>query len=127
MLDDPEIDAVIIATPNHWHALATVWALEAGKHVFVEKPSSHTVWEGRKMIEVAARTGKVVQTGFMNRSRPAVKDAIAFLHGGGIGPRLSWRAVCVSSRGPSIGRYPDGPLAPGETVRTDGRRVVSAT
>ena len=98
MLDDPDIDAVIIATPNHWHALATVWALEAGKHVFVEKPSSHTVWEGRKMIEVAARTGKVVQTGFMNRSRPAVKDAIAFLHAGGIGPVFMARG-CASSHG----------------------------
>ena len=114
VLDDPDIDAVIIATPNHWHALATVWALEAGKHVFVEKPSSHTVWEGRKMIEVAARTGKVVQTGFMNRSRPAVKDAIAFLHAGGIGPVFMARGLCFKPR-PSIGRYPDGPLAPGET------------
>jgi predicted dehydrogenase len=114
VLDDPEIDAVLIATPNHWHALATVWALEAGKHVFVEKPSSHTVWEGRKMIDVAARTGKVVQTGFMNRTRPAVKDAIAFLHAGGIGPVYMARGLCFKPR-PSIGRYPDGPLAPGET------------
>ena len=114
VLDDPDIDAVIIATPNHWHALATVWALEAGKHVFVEKPSSHTVWEGRKMVEVAARTRKVVQTGFMNRSRPAVKDAIKFLHDGGIGKVYMARGLCFKPR-PAIGRYPDGPLAPGET------------
>ena len=48
-LDDKDIDAVVIATPNHWYALATIWALQAGKHVYVEKPSSHTVWEGRKI------------------------------------------------------------------------------
>src|SRR6266849_6735546 len=60
-LDDKDIDAVVIATPNHWHALATIWALQAGKHVYVEKPSSHTVWEGRKMVEAAARYGTIVQ------------------------------------------------------------------
>ena len=74
VLDDKDIDAVVIATPNHWHALATIWALQAGKHVFVEKPSSQTVWEGRKEIEAAARYKKVVQTGFMNRSvRPCAR------------------------------------------------------
>jgi predicted dehydrogenase len=114
VLDDPDIDAVVIATPNHWHALATIWALQAGKHVFVEKPSSHTVWEGRRMIDAAQRARKVVQTGFMNRSRPAVKDAIQFLHGGGIGPVYMARGLCFKPR-PSIGNYPDGPLQPGET------------
>ena len=55
VFDDPDIDAVVIATPNHWHALATIWACQAGKHVYVEKPCSHSVWEGRKMIEAARR------------------------------------------------------------------------
>ncbi len=73
VLDDKDIDAVVIATPNHWHALATIWALQAGKHVYVEKPSSHTVWEGRKMVEATARYNKIVQVGTMNRSRPAVQ------------------------------------------------------
>jgi len=82
VLDDKDIDAVVIATPNHWHALATIWALQAGKHVYVEKPASHTVWEGRKMVEAAARYKKLVQVGTMNRSRPAVRDAIKFLHDG---------------------------------------------
>src|SRR5919108_1393867 len=78
VLDDKDIDGVIIATPNHWHALATVWALQAGKHVYVEKPSSYTVWEGRKMVEAAQKYGKVVQVGTMNRSRPAVREGIDF-------------------------------------------------
>jgi predicted dehydrogenase len=116
VMDDKDIDGVIIATPNHWHALATIWALQAGKHVFVEKPSAHNVWEGRKMVEAARRYGKIVQVGFMNRSRPQVRQAIAFLHGGGIGDVYMARGLCFKPRS-SIGRYPDGPLAPGETYR----------
>ncbi len=112
-LDDKDIDAVIIATPNHWHALATVWALQAGKHVYVEKPSTHTVWEGRKMVEAAARYNRLVQVGTMNRSRPAVRQAIKFLHDGGIGRVYMARGLCFKPR-PAIGKYPDGPMAPGE-------------
>ena len=67
LFDDKEIDAVIIATPNHWHSLATIWACQAGKHVCVEKPSSHNVWEGRKMVEAARKYERVVQVGFQNR------------------------------------------------------------
>jgi predicted dehydrogenase len=77
VFEDKEVDAVIVATPNHWHALATIWGLQAGKHVYVEKPASHTVWEGRKMVEAQARFGKIVQVGTMNRSRPAVLQAAA--------------------------------------------------
>jgi predicted dehydrogenase len=113
VMDDKDIDAVIIATPNHWHALATVWALQAGKHVYVEKPSSHTVWEGRKMVEAAARYNKAVQVGTMNRSIPAVRDAIKFIHEGGIGKVYMARGLCFKPR-PSIGKYPDGPMSPGE-------------
>ena len=113
VLEDKDIDAVVIATPNHWHALATIWALQAGKHVYVEKPSSYTVWEGRKMVEAAARYGKIVQVGTMNRSRPAVRQAIKFLHDGGIGKVYMARGLCFKPR-PAIGKYPDGPMAPGE-------------
>ena len=113
VLDDKDIDAVVIATPNHWHALATIWALQAGKHVYVEKPSSHTVWEGRKMVEAATRYNKAVQIGTMNRSRPAVQQAIKFLHEGGLGKLYMARGLCFKPR-PSIGKYPDGPMAPGE-------------
>ena len=58
--DDKDIDAVSIASPNHWHALATIWAVQAGKHVYVEKPSNHNVWEGRKMIEAADKYDRIV-------------------------------------------------------------------
>jgi predicted dehydrogenase len=113
VMEDKDVDAVVIATPNHWHALATIWALQAGKHVYVEKPSSYTVWEGRKMVEAAARYGKIVQVGTMNRSRPAVRQAIKFIHDGGIGKVYMARGLCFKPR-PSIGKYPDGPMAPDE-------------
>ncbi len=113
VFEDKDIDAVVIATPNHWHALATIWGLQAGKHVYVEKPASHTVWEGRKMVEAQARFGKIVQVGTMNRSRPAVRAAIKFMQDGGIGKINMARGLCFKPR-PSIGKYPDGPMAPGE-------------
>jgi predicted dehydrogenase len=116
VLDDKDIDGVIIATPNHWHALATIWALQAGKHVYVEKPASHTVWEGRKMVEAARKYNKIVQVGTMNRSRPAVRQAIKFLQDDGIGKVYMARGLCFKRR-PGIGKYPDGPMAPGEKYK----------
>jgi predicted dehydrogenase len=116
VLDDKDIDGVIIATPNHWHALATIWALQAGKHVYVEKPASHTVWEGRKMVDAATKYNRVVQVGTMNRSRPAVQKAIAFIKGGGIGKVYMARGLCFKRR-PGIGKYPDGPMAAGEQYK----------
>ena len=106
----------MIGTPNHWHALATVWALQAGKHVYVEKPSSHTVWEGRQMVDAAAKYKKIVQVGTMNRSRPAVRKAIQFIHDGGIGKVYMARGLCFKSR-PGIGKYPDGPITDGQAHR----------
>jgi predicted dehydrogenase len=116
VLDDKDIDAVVIAAPNHWHALATIWALQAGKHVYVEKPAAHTVWEGRRMIEAAAHYDRMVQVGTMNRSRPAVKDAIKFIHDGGLGKVYMARGLCFKPR-PSIGKYPDGSMQPGEQYK----------
>ena len=116
VLDDKDIDGVIIATPNHWHALATVWALQAGKHVYVEKPASHTVWEGRKMMEAAQKYGRLVQVGTMNRSRPEVQKAIQFIHDGGLGEVYMARGLCFKPR-PPIGRYADGPMKPGDKYR----------
>jgi len=116
VLDDKDVDAVVIATPNHWHALATIWALQAGKHVYVEKPASHTIWEGRRMVDAAARYGKVVQVGTMNRSRPAVRAAIKYIQDGGLGKVSMARGLCFKPRA-GIGKYPDGPMGPGEQYK----------
>ena len=104
--EDPEIDAVSIATPNHWHALATVWACQAGKHVYVEKPSSHNIWEGRKMVEASRKYNRTVQVGFQNRSITNVMQAINFLHSGGIGEVFMARGTCFKPRD-SFGITPD--------------------
>jgi len=110
VLDDKDIDAVVIAIPNHWHALASIWAMQAGKHVYVEKPASHTVWEGRQMVNASHAYNRIVQTGTMNRSRPAVRQAIKFMQDGGIGKIYMARGLCFKPR-PNIGKYPDGPMA----------------
>ncbi|MDP3467307.1 MAG: Gfo/Idh/MocA family oxidoreductase [Daejeonella sp.] len=106
VLDDKEIDAVSFATPNHWHALGTIWACQAGKHVYVEKPSSHNIWEGRKMIEASRKYNKRIQVGFQNRSIPNVIEAMKFLHEGGIGEVYMARGLCIKPRD-SFGISPD--------------------
>lgn len=98
VLDDKEIDAVSFATPNHWHALGTIWACQAGKHVYVEKPSSHNIWEGRKMIEASRKYNRRIQVGFQNRSIPNVMEAMKFLHDGGIGDVHMARGLCIKPR-----------------------------
>jgi predicted dehydrogenase len=103
LLDDSSIDAVSIAMPHHWHALATVWALQAGKHVYVEKPISHNVQEGRAVVEAAQKSGKLVQHGTQGRSHQATQDAIAWLHDGGLGKVSTVRGLCYKRRD-SIGK-----------------------
>ena len=98
VLDDRDIDAVSIATPNHWHALATIWACQAGKHVYVEKPASHNIVEGRKMVEAARKYQVRVQVGLNNRSAQNVREAIKFMHDGGIGEVYMARALCYKPR-----------------------------
>jgi len=98
VLDDKDIHAVSIVTPNHWHALATIWACQAGKHVYVEKPVSHNIWEGRKMVEAARKYNLRVQVGLNNRSSDNVIEAIRFLHEGGIGEVFMARALCFKAR-----------------------------
>ena len=99
MLDDPDIDVVSIASSNHWHALSTIWACQAGKDVYVEKPGSHNLWEGRKMVEAAAKYDRIVQHGVQLRSSKAIREAIQLLRDGYIvnvymarGLVFRWRA-----------------------------------
>jgi predicted dehydrogenase len=98
VFDDKEIDAVSFATPNHWHALGTIWACQAGKHVYVEKPACHNVFEGRKMIEAARKYNRRVQVGFQNRSIANVMEAMKFLHEGGIGEVYMSKGLCFKPR-----------------------------
>lgn len=104
--DDQEIDAVSIATPNHWHALATIWAVQAGKHVYAEKPCSHNIWEGRQMVEAAKKYKKIVQVGFQNRSISNVRKAMQALHNGVIGDVYLAKGLCYKPRG-SFGKSPN--------------------
>ena len=85
VLDDKDVDGVVIATPEHWHTLATVWALQAGKHVFVEKNPTLSIWEGQKMIEAAKKYNKIVQIGFENRSAPYGFSAREYIKSGKLG------------------------------------------
>jgi predicted dehydrogenase len=103
ILDDPQVDAVWIATPDHWHAPATILACEAGKHVYVEKPCSHNLREGRLMIEAARRHNRVVQVGTQSRSVTHVIEAMRALREGIIGEVLVAKAWNSQRRG-SIGR-----------------------
>ncbi|HWE39487.1 MAG TPA: Gfo/Idh/MocA family oxidoreductase [Isosphaeraceae bacterium] len=106
VMDDKEIDVVSIATPDHWHALAAVWACQAGKDVYVEKPVSHDLREGRKIVEAARKYGRVVQAGTQSRSAEGVIEAIEFLRSGKLGPLYLARALCYKRRD-SIGHKAD--------------------
>ena len=98
LLDDKSIDAVTIATPDHWHALLTVLACQAGKDVYVEKPASHNVVEGRRMVEAARKYDRVVQLGTQQRSTPHVQEAIEHVRSGALGKVSMARAWCHQKR-----------------------------
>ncbi|HEX3871077.1 MAG TPA: Gfo/Idh/MocA family oxidoreductase [Pirellulales bacterium] len=102
VFDDKSIDVVSTATPNHWHALCAIWAMQAGKDVYVEKPVSHNVSEGRRIVEVARKTNKICQTGTQCRSMPGTIAAIEYVQGGKIGKLNVARGLCYKPRG-SIG------------------------
>ncbi|MBM3861917.1 MAG: Gfo/Idh/MocA family oxidoreductase [Verrucomicrobia bacterium] len=103
ILERKDVDAVVIATPNHWHALLAVWACEAGKDVYVEKPVSHNVWEGRQIVRAAARHNRIVQAGTQYRSDPGLREASQFIRQGNIG-KVLWGHVVWYEFRPSIGR-----------------------
>src|ERR1700704_1122985 len=92
------VDAVSVATPNHWHALATIWAMKAGKDVYCEKPACHNVHEGLEMVKVARDTKKIVQIGSQHRSTPFKMKAIAAMQGGLIGKIYLAKGLCYKRR-----------------------------
>jgi predicted dehydrogenase len=117
LLQDKSIDAVITATPNHWHALVTVWACQAGKDVYVEKPVCHYIWEGRKMVEAARKYNRIVQSGTQRRSDEGLREAIDYINGGNLG-KITLVHGLVYVRRDSIGKV-DGPQPVPETVNYD--------
>ncbi len=107
MLDQRDIDAVCISTPDHWHALQTVMSIDAGKDVFVEKPLSMTIQEGRKMVEVEQKSDRIVQVGIQRRSAPVYRQLVDTVRGGAIGKVSLARAYRISNMYPDgIGRRP---------------------
>ncbi|MHC4517364.1 MAG: Gfo/Idh/MocA family protein [Planctomycetota bacterium] len=114
LLEDRSIDAVITATPNHWHALVTVWACQAGKDVYVEKPISHNIWEGRQMVKAARKYNRIVQSGTQRRSDTGLQEAIEYINQGNLGKVTLVRGI-IYVRRDSIGKV-DSPQPVPETV-----------
>jgi predicted dehydrogenase len=112
MFESKDIDAVSITTPNHWHALATIWACQAGKDVYVEKPACHNIYEAHQMVAAARKYKRMVQVGSQSRSIPHKMRAIQLLREGAIGQVYHARALCFRRRF-SIGHSPDEPVPPG--------------
>src|SRR6266853_5449960 len=112
LYEDKDIDAVSIATPNHWHALATIWACQAGKDVYVEKPASYNIFEGQQMQKAARKYNRMVQVGMQSRSIPYKRRAIELLRQGAIGKVYYAKGLCFKQR-KSIGKAPDQPVPPG--------------
>ena len=112
LLDDKSIDAVSIATPNHWHALMAIWACQAGKDVYVEKPCSHNLWEGRQLVLAAARYNRIVQHGTQSRSNPASMQAMKQMQDGLLGDVYLSRGLCFKWRD-TIGHTPVSPVPAG--------------
>ncbi|MFQ3652151.1 MAG: Gfo/Idh/MocA family oxidoreductase [Gemmataceae bacterium] len=108
-----EVDAVLVATPDHWHALASIWALQAGKHVYCEKPLSHTIEEGQRMVEAAAKYDKqIVQVGTQRRSSAALAEAVAYVQAGKLG-KIPFARAWIAGNRKSIGKKKDGPVPAG--------------
>jgi len=112
LYEDKDIDAVSIATPNHWHALAAIWAMQAGKHVSVEKPCCHTFFEGKKLVEAADKYKLIVQDGAEQRSNPCAMSMADYLQAGKMGEVYMAKGLCYKWRD-TIGKTPDEPVPAG--------------
>lgn len=103
VVTDKDVDIISIATPNHWHSLMAIWAMQNGKDVYVEKPVSHNVLEGRRCVEAARKYNRICQTGTQSRSGKGLRDAMAFMHEGKLGKIKLAHGLCYKPRG-SIGK-----------------------
>ena len=112
LLEDKDIDAVTIATPNHWHSLMGIWACQAGKDVYVEKPCSHNTFEGRQLVSAVKKYDRICQHGSQSRSNPGLIEAVQRMREGTIGDVYMARALCYKWR-PSIGNAPVEPVPAG--------------
>lgn len=112
LFEDRSVDAVMIATCNHWHALSTIWACEAGKDVYVEKPATYNIFESERVVAVARQHGRIVQVGMQRRSLAHKRRAIELLRQGYIGQLYMARGLCYKRR-QAIGHKPDTPVPPG--------------
>jgi predicted dehydrogenase len=112
VLDMKDVDAISIASPNHWHALQTIWACQAGKDVYVEKPASHNVFESRQVVAAARKYNRIVQQGSQSRSSEALQEAVQRLRSGEFGEVYMARGLCFKFRN-TIGRTPVEPVPPG--------------
>jgi predicted dehydrogenase len=117
LLDNKDIDAVVVATPDHWHALMMIWACQAGKDVYCEKPVAYSIWEGRQMIQAARKYGRIVQSGIQRRSDEGIREAVGYLQSGALGAIRSVTGI-VYTRRDSIGKV-DGPQPIPSTVDFD--------
>jgi predicted dehydrogenase len=112
LIEKNDLDAISIAAPDHWHALMTIWGCQAGKDVYVEKPCSYTLWEGRKMVEAARKYNRIVQVGLNRRSSPRNRAAVEFVQQGSFGPVYRARAVVYRGR-VNIGRMQEASIPQG--------------
>jgi predicted dehydrogenase len=103
LFNDKEVDAVSFATPNHWHALGGIWAMQAGKHAYIEKPCSHNFWEGVQLVKAARKYNRICQHGTQGRSSPAIREAVQKLNEGVIGKLYMAKGMCYKWR-PTIGK-----------------------
>lgn len=112
LLEDKEIDAISIATPNHWHSLIGIWGCQAGKDVYVEKPCSHNTFEGRQLVQAVKKYNRICQHGSQSRSNPGMIEAMHHVHSGMIGDVYMARALCFKWRG-TIGHAVQEPVPAG--------------
>ncbi|MBH53150.1 MAG: dehydrogenase [Opitutaceae bacterium] len=117
VLDDPNIDAITITTPNHWHALMAIQGCQASKDVYCEKPVCHNIWEGRRIIEAQQKYNRIVQSGLQNRSDDGLREAFPYILEGNLGKIQMVRGLCYKNR-KGIGKR-NTPLIPDKSVDYD--------